>query len=63
MVTRSGIVALRVSAEERQLIEQYAQREDRSISAAMRRIILKTVKNESAHDRQDRGALAVSTGL
>jgi uncharacterized protein (DUF1778 family) len=62
MVTRSGIVALRVNPEERQLIEQLAAHEERSLSDTMRRIILKAAKERAPTDRRQDGTLAVSTG-
>ncbi len=58
------IFAMRISEQERAIIEQLARQEERTASDVVRRLIRKAVQtNERAPaDRRQDGALVVSTG-
>ena len=58
-MTRPIIVGLRVSNEERQLLDQLAEREERTASDVVRRLIRQAAK-ERTPDRRD-GALSLSS--
>lgn len=59
MRMRTEFVGFRLAEEERAALWQLAEREERSPSDVLRRLIRSAVKEERAPDRRD-GALAVS---
>jgi hypothetical protein len=59
-VTRPDIFAIRVSPEERQMIDLLAEREERTPSDAVRRLIRQAVQNDERAPAAKQGSAPVS---